>query len=141
MTGPKRPEAHGLVLIADDFADSRDMMGDYLRHWGYDVAGAADGAEAIRRAEELLPDVILMDLSMPIVDGWEATRRLKAGKRTAHIPIIALTSHALTGASDPALAAGCDAFVVRPCPPDRVLAEVERAMGRAAQRRHHAKNK
>jgi CheY-like chemotaxis protein len=117
------------------------MIGDYLRHWGYEVAEAADGLEAIRRAEELQPDIILMDLSMPVVDGWQATRELKRNRRTAHIPIIALTSHALVGAAAPAIAAGCDAFVVRPCRPDRVLAEVERLTGRRTERRHHAKDK
>ena len=142
MTGPrKRPGPRRLVLIADDFRDSRDMMGDYLRFWGYTVVEAADGGEAIRRAEELSPDVILMDLSMPVVDGWQATRRLKASAHTQHVPIIALTSHALEGAATPALEAGCDAFVVRPCSPDRVLAEVERVLERAPKRRHHGKDK
>jgi two-component system cell cycle response regulator DivK len=115
-----------LILIVDDFADARELMGDYLRHWGYQVAEAADGSEAMIRAESIQPDVILMDMSMPIVDGWEATRFLKANPKTQHIPIVALTSHALIGSSDPAFQAGCDAFLARPCPPQRVLAEVQR---------------
>ena len=90
------------------------------------VVEAADGSEAMLRAESIQPDVILMDMSMPIVDGWEATRFLKANPRTRHIPIVALTSHALMGSSDPAFQAGCDAFLARPCPPQRVLAEVQR---------------
>lgn len=123
-----------MVLIVDDFADARELMSDYLRYWGYQVAEAADGAEAMMRAEGLQPDVILMDMSMPVVDGWEATRFLKANAKTQHIPIIALTSHALIGSSDPAFQAGCDAFLARPCPPQRVLAEVQRLTRKAKPR-------
>ncbi len=135
MTHLDRNDGAGrMVLIVDDFADARELLGDYLKHWGYSIAEAVDGADAMMRAEGLQPDVILMDMSMPVVDGLEATRFLKANARTRHIPIIALTSHALIGSSDPAFRAGCDAFLARPCPPQRVLAEVQRWTRKAKRR-------
>lgn len=123
-----------VVMIVDDFEDARELMGDLLRHWGFEVIACVDGSEAMTEAESKQPDVILMDMSMPVVDGWEATRWLKQNPRTAHIPIIALTSHALIGSSDPAFQAGCDAFLARPCPPQRVLEEVQRALRKSKQR-------
>lgn len=123
-----------VVMIVDDFQDARELMGDLLRHWGFQVVECADGAEAMIQAEAKQPDVILMDMSMPVVDGWEATRWLKQNARTSHIPIIALTSHALIGSSDPAFQAGCDAFLARPCPPQRVLDEVQRALRKSKPR-------
>ncbi|HTJ41480.1 MAG TPA: response regulator [Kofleriaceae bacterium] len=122
------------VMIVDDFEDARELMGELLRHWGFDVIECADGSEAMSRAETDQPDVILMDMSMPVVDGWEATRYLKQNARTQHIPIIALTSHALIGSSDPAFQAGCDAFLARPCPPQRVLEEVKRMLRKSKPR-------
>jgi len=113
-----------LVLIVDDFQDNREMYAMYLEHSGYRVAEAANGFEALERAFELLPDVVVMDLSLPGLDGWEATRRLKSDGRTRHIPVLALTSHALEGFSDGARAAGCDGFVTKPCLPDQLLAEI-----------------
>jgi CheY-like chemotaxis protein len=123
-----------IVMIVDDFDDARALMGDFLRHGGYTVIEAVDGADAMSRAEAEQPDVILMDMSMPVVDGCEATRWIKANPRTAHIPIIALTSHALIGSSDPAFQAGCDAFLARPCASQRVLEEVEHMLRRARPR-------
>jgi len=113
-----------LVLIVDDFQDNREMYAMFLEHSGYRVAEAANGFEALERAFELLPDVIVMDLSLPGLDGWEATRRLKADGRTKQIPILALTSHALEGFSEGARAAGCDGFVTKPCLPDQLVAEI-----------------
>jgi len=113
-----------LVLIVDDFQDNREMYAMFLEHSGYRVAEAANGFEALERAFELLPDVIVMDLSLPGLDGWEATRRLKADGRTKQIPILALTSHALEGFSEGAKAAGCDGFVTKPCLPDQLVAEI-----------------
>ncbi|MGH7392232.1 MAG: response regulator [Candidatus Rokuibacteriota bacterium] len=113
-----------LVLIVDDFQDNREMYAMFLEHSGHRVAEAANGFEALERAFELLPDVIVMDLSLPGLDGWEATRRLKADPRTKHIPVLALTSHALEGFSEGARAAGCDTFVTKPCLPDQLVTEI-----------------
>ncbi|HSE93586.1 MAG TPA: response regulator [Methylomirabilota bacterium] len=123
-----------LVLIVDDFQDNREMYAMFLEHSGYRVAEAATGFEALERAVELLPDVVVMDLSLPGLDGWEATRRLKADPRTKHIPVLALTSHALEGFSEGAKAAGCDTFVTKPCLPDQLVAEI-----RALLRDRHPK--
>lgn len=120
----KRP----VVLLVDDFEDSRDMYGDYLGFHGFRVEEARNGKEAIEKATELLPDAILMDLSMPIMDGWEATRRLKADHRTKHIPIMALTGHALSGFSESARKAGCDAVVTKPCLPAELMEEIRRLL-------------
>lgn len=123
------PEAAGLlVLIVDDYQDAREMYAEHFVSSGFRVAEASSGAEAIEKANELTPDVILMDLSLPGMDGWEATRRLKANRRTKHIPIVALTGHALAGFSESAKKAGCDAFITKPCLPDRLVAEVRRLL-------------
>jgi two-component system, cell cycle response regulator DivK len=120
---------HPLVLVVDDFLDAREMYAEYFLFSGFRVAEAANGAEALAKAIELSPQVILMDLSMPGMDGWEATRRLKSDTRTKDIPVIALTGHALTGFQESAKLAGCDAFVTKPCLPDTLVAEVRRLLG------------
>jgi len=86
-----------LVLLVDDFQDNREMYAMYLEHAGMQVAEAGNGHEALDQAFRLLPDLIVMDLSLPGIDGWEATRRLKADERTKKIPVVALTSHASRG--------------------------------------------
>ena len=88
------------VLLVDDYPDAREMYSEYLEFSGFDVVEAANGMEALQRAADAQPDIILMDLSLPVMDGWEATRRLKADERTAHIPVVALTGHALAGISE-----------------------------------------
>jgi len=95
---------------------------------GFDVIEAANGADAITRASSHAPDVVLMDLSLPVIDGWEATRRLKKDERTAHIPVVALTAHDGAGELRRATEAGCDWFVPKPCPPDALIAEVRRVL-------------
>jgi len=122
------------VLLVDDYPDARDMYTEYLRFSGYDVVQAANGAEAIERALDRQPDIILMDLSLPVMDGWEATRRLKADKRTATIPVIALTGHALDGYSEGAKNAGCDGFVTKPCLPEDLVVEIEKVLKSRAPR-------
>lgn len=117
-----------LVLIADDFGDAREMYREYLEFFGFRAAEARDGKEAIARARELSPSVILMDLAMPAMDGWEATRQLKADPRTRAIPVIAITGHALSGDAERARAAGCDGVLSKPCLPQRVVEEVRRAL-------------
>lgn len=117
-----------LVLVVDDVAHGREIFAEYLEFRGFRVATAADGLEALDKAFELLPDVILMDLSLPQLDGWEATKRLKGDDRTKTIPIIALTAHALASAHDKAMAAGCDSVVTKPCVPRDLEAEVRRQL-------------
>ena len=115
-----------LVLVVEDYQDAREMYAAYLQFSGFEVAEATNGLEAIDKTLELMPDIILMDLALPRMDGWEATRRLKTDERTRKIPIVALTGHALAGHAEGARQAGCDAFLTKPCPPDRLLAELGR---------------
>ena len=117
-----------LVLVVEDYQDAREMYAAYLQFSGYRVAEATNGLEAIEKTLELLPDIILMDLALPKMDGWEATRRLKSDARTKHIPIVALTGHALAGHAEGARQAGCDAFVTKPCLPDALVAEIRRLL-------------
>ena len=117
-----------LVLVVDDYQDAREMYAEYLEFSGFRVAEAKNGQEALDKAFELHPDIILMDLSLPIIDGWEATRRLKNDDRTRTIPVVALTGHAMTGQSDEAKGAGCDSFVTKPCLPDALVDEVRRVL-------------
>jgi len=118
-----------LVLIVDDVDHGREICAEYLEFRGFRVATAADGQEALDKAFELIPDVILMDLSLPVIDGWEATLRLKKDERTKEIPVIALTAHALASAHDRAMEAGCDSVVTKPCLPRDLEAEVRRQLG------------
>jgi len=127
MTTPS-PTMKPLVLVVDDYQDAREMYAEYLEFSGFRVAEAKNGQEALDKAFELRPDIILMDLSLPIIDGWEATRRLKNDDRTRTIPVVALTGHAMTGQSDEAKGAGCDAFVTKPCLPDALVDEVRRVL-------------
>jgi CheY-like chemotaxis protein len=116
------------VLLVDDYPDAREMYTEYLEYSGYDVVQAANGMEALQRALDATPDIILMDLSLPVMDGWEATRRLKADQRTADIPVIALTGHALAGISEGAKKAGCDGFVTKPCLPEDLVKEIRNVL-------------
>jgi two-component system, cell cycle response regulator DivK len=119
-----------LILVVDDYQDAREMYAEYLSFSGFRVAEASNGLEAVEKAFALHPDVILMDLSLPGMDGWAATRQLKSDERTRSIPVLALTGHALAGASDGARQAGCDAFVTKPCLPDELVVEVRRMLER-----------
>ena len=120
-----------LILVVDDYEDAREMYAEYLRFCGFRVAEARNGNEALEQAFTLMPDLILMDLSLPGMDGWEATRQLKADERTRQIPVVALTGHALAGASEGAKRAGCDSFVTKPCLPDDLVVEVRRMLSLA----------
>jgi two-component system, cell cycle response regulator DivK len=113
-----------LVLVVDDFEDNRAMYVEYLQFQGFRVAEAVNGEEAVERARALIPAVIIMDLSLPVMDGWEATRRIKADPRTSHIRVVALTGHAEPAHAKRALEAGCDDFVAKPCLPENLLAKV-----------------
>jgi CheY-like chemotaxis protein len=126
-------QAAPLILVVDDYQDAREMYAEYLQFSGFRVAEAKNGNEAVEQAFKLKPDLILMDLSLPGMDGWEATRRLKSDDSTKRIPIVALTGHALAGASEGAKRAGCDSFVTKPCLPDDLVIEVRRMLSAARQ--------
>ena len=128
MTGVTKAREQPLVLVVEDYQDAREMYAAYLQFSGFEVAEAGNGIEAIEKTRELLPDIVLMDLALPRMDGWEATRRLKNDERTKHIPIVALTGHALAGHAEGAREAGCDAFVTKPCLPDALVAEIRRLL-------------
>ena len=134
MNDPQQTDQAPLVLVVDDVAHGREIFAEYLEFRGFRVATAADGLEALDKAFELLPDVILMDLSLPELDGWEATKRLKSDDRTRTIPVIALTAHALASAHDKAKAAGCDSVVTKPCVPKDLEAEVRRQLAGRSER-------
>ena len=129
---PAAPAQKKRVLVVDDFDDAREMYAEYLEFAGFQVETACNGVEAVEKAQEANPDIILMDLSLPVMDGWEATRRLKADQRTRHIPVVALTGHTLSGHSNGAREAGCDAFVTKPCLPDALVQEVKKQLAARA---------
>ena len=116
------------ILLVEDTEDNREIVRDLMDSVGYELLEANDGAAGLAMATEHRPDLILMDLSLPGMDGWEATRVLKADERTKHIPVVALTGHALAGASEGARKAGCDSFVTTPCLPDDLVVEVRRML-------------
>lgn len=126
--GGKAAAGGRLVLVVDDFLDNRELYAQYLAFAGFRVAEAVDGLDALGKAAALLPDVIIMDLSLPRLDGWEATRRLKKDPATRHIPVIALTGHAMAGHAEGALEAGCDSFVTKPCVPEDLEVEIRRVL-------------
>ena len=126
-------ETAPLILVVDDYQDAGEMYAEYLQFSGFRVAEARNGNEALEQAFALKPDLILMDLSLPGMDGWEATRVLKADQRTKSIPVVALTGHALAGASEGAKKAGCDSFVTKPCLPDDLVVEVRRMLNAVKQ--------
>jgi two-component system, cell cycle response regulator DivK len=115
-----------VVLIVDDDEETRVLYTEFLRGEGFQSRVAEDGFQAVEIATDLCPAVVVMDLSMPRLNGWEATRKLKSGATTGDIPIIALTGHALDHHRSLALAAGCDAFLTKPCRPDELLAEIRK---------------
>ena len=113
----------------EDHEDNRNIYRTILEHYGYQVVIAMDGQSGIRLAREEQPDLILMDLSIPVVDGWEATRQLKGDAATRAIPVIALSAHALEEDRLRARQAGCDGYLAKPVEPKKVLAEVARFLG------------
>ena len=118
------------ILIVEDNEMNRDMLSRRLIRRGYQIVMAVDGAEGIAAANSENPDLILMDMSLPVVDGWEATRRLKAEPLTRAIPIIGLTAHAMTGDRDKAIAAGCDDYDTKPVELPRLLQKIETLLRR-----------
>lgn len=114
------------VLVVDDYDDGREMYAEFLELAGYRVSQAKDGAEALRKATDLLPDIILMDLSLPDIDGSDVTRRLRKDPRTRQIPVVVVTGHPPENVESQTL--HYDAFVTKPCPPDALVDEVARLL-------------
>lgn len=113
------------ILLVEDNEMNRDMLSRRLKKYEYDVEIAVDGQQGIDMARSLMPDIILMDMSLPIIDGWEASRQLKADDKTKAIPIIALTAHAMPSDKANALAAGCDDFDTKPVDITRLKEKIE----------------
>ena len=113
------------ILLVEDNEMNRDMLSRRLMRKGYEVIIAVDGQEGVEAAKNELPDLILMDLSLPVLDGWDATRQLKAWPQTKHIPIIALTAHAMASDRETALVAGCDDFDTKPVEWSRLLEKLQ----------------
>lgn len=118
------------LLLVEDHVMNREMLTRRLRKLGYDVVTAVDGEDAIRRTHEYLPDLVLMDMSLPLMDGWEATRRLKQGHATNAIPVIALTAYVHEFDRDRAMAAGCDEYETKPVDMHSLISKIER-LGKA----------
>ena len=119
------------VLLVEDNEMNRDMLSRRLIRRGFQVVFAMDGQQGIDLARSERPDVILMDMSLPIVDGWEATRRIKADDATRSVPVIGLTAHAMSGDREKAIEAGCDDYDTKPVELDRLIGKIERLLGTA----------
>lgn len=118
------------ILIVEDNEMNRDMLSRRLERKGYTITMAVDGNAGVEKAAAEIPDLILMDMSLPVLDGWEATRRVKANPLTRHIPVIALTAHAMTGDRDKAMEAGCDDYDTKPIDLARLLSKIEGQLGK-----------
>lgn len=116
------------ILVVEDHELNMDLLVQLLED-EYEVLTATDGAAGVEMAERERPDLILMDLSLPIIDGWEATRRIKANDRLKHIPIIALTAHAMLGDAEKALACGCDGYMTKPLDEDLLFEKLDQLLG------------
>jgi two-component system cell cycle response regulator DivK len=121
------------VLLVEDNEMNRDMLSRRLTRQGFTVTVAVDGQEGVDKTRELMPDLVLMDMSLPVLDGWEATRQLKAGEKTRSIPVIALTAHAMAGDRAKALEAGCDDYDTKPIELPRLLEKMRRLIGQNSQ--------
>ena len=117
------------ILVVEDTEDNRRILRDLLGSAGYNMIEAYDGAEGVAKASEHKPDLILMDIQMPVMDGYEATRRIKADPALKAIPVIAVTSYALSGDEEKARTAGCDGYVAKPYSPRQMLAKVRETIG------------
>src|SRR5689334_14340615 len=118
------------ILVVDDVEEVREMCAQYLAHEGYGVAVASNGQEAVAKTTEILPTAVLMDLSLPVMGGLEATKRIKSDPRTQHIPVILLTAQTRSG-SAAVIESGCEGFLVKPAAPRDIVAEIERVLKRA----------
>jgi CheY-like chemotaxis protein len=120
------------ILLVEDNEMNRDMLSRRLTRRGYQIVIAVDGQQGVDLATSEQPALILMDMSLPVIDGWEATRRIKSSDTTRHIPVIALTAHALAGDREQALAAGCDDYDTKPIELDRLLSKIQKFTGPGA---------
>jgi CheY-like chemotaxis protein len=118
------------ILLVEDNEMNRDMLSRRLQKQGYEVVLAVDGEEGVAKAQSEAPALVLMDMSLPGIDGWEATRRLKAAPQTQKIPVIALTAHAMSDDREKALAAGCDDFDTKPVELPRLLSKIQALLGK-----------
>jgi CheY-like chemotaxis protein len=116
------------ILLVEDQEMNRDMLSRRLIKRGYEVSIAVDGAEGLEKARADAPDLILMDMSLPVIDGWEATRQLKADEATRGIPVVALTAHAMSTDREKAMEAGCDAYETKPVELKRLLQTMEKLL-------------
>lgn len=121
------------ILIVEDNEMNRDMLSRRLKRRGFEILFATNGAEGIEQAHAQSPDLILMDMNLPIIDGWDATRQIKASQATQKIPIIALTAHAMSGDRQRALDAGCDDFETKPIELEQLLEKIERYLAKAGK--------
>jgi two-component system, cell cycle response regulator DivK len=119
------------ILLVEDNEMNRDMLSRRLMRKGYEVVMAFDGRQAVQMAASEKPDLILMDMSLPVIDGWEATRQIKSEMATSRIPVIALTAHAMSGDREKALQAGCDDYDTKPIDLPRLIEKMTAALGRA----------
>ena len=117
------------ILLIEDNEMNRDMLSRRLARRGYEVVIAVDGASGLAMARREIPDLILMDMSLPEMDGWETTRRLRSDEAIRHIPVIALTAHAMAGDRDKAIEAGCDDYDTKPVDLERLLAKMDALLG------------
>lgn len=120
------------ILLVEDNEMNRDMLSRRLERKGFEVVLAVDGAAGVAQAQSEQPDLILMDMSLPVIDGWEATRQVRARTATASIPIIALTAHAMAGDREKALAAGCDDYDTKPIELPRLLDKIQTLLSKGA---------
>ena len=116
------------VLLVEDYDDAREMYAEYLSFSGFEMQQAANGMDALRQAFEQPPDIVIMDLSLPVMDGWETVRRLRECEATAGIPVVALTGHVLADYSRKARQSGFDGFLTKPCLPEDLVAEINRVL-------------
>jgi CheY-like chemotaxis protein len=116
------------ILIVEDNEMNRDMLSRRLEKKGYEIVMAFDGQQGVKMAQSELPDLILMDMSLPILDGWDATRQIKASPKTSSVPVIALTAHAMSGDREKSIEAGCDDYDTKPIELKRLLEKIEALM-------------
>jgi CheY-like chemotaxis protein len=124
-----------MLLVVEDFEELYELYSDFLAGAGYAVEGSSNGVEAVEEAVRLVPDLIIMDLALPRMNGWEAIHLLKSNPATRHIPIIAITGHVQNRFADLAREAGADMVLLKPCPLNQLLAEIERLLGSEAPAR------
>lgn len=129
---PKREKP--LILLVDDYLDTLELTAEFLQFRGFDVITAMDGGAALQQARERLPDVLLLDLSLPVLDGLEVMRRLRSDPVTSSMHIIALTAYSGESKAEEARAAGCDGFITKPIAPDEMVKEIRRALALAVDK-------